>query len=137
MDEVGVAPQSEFNAQVSQVVLTRDRVGSRAYVHEHVDVRRICVGVGQRRTCGAQREITVVQAALRPGALAVSVEIEVEATFDDTDVSLDPLWLEQPSIGTRDANTIENLSVRHPILGHERSRPRQRDGDIGPQRCDH
>ena len=62
------------------------------------------------------------------------VEIEVEATFDDTDVSFDPLRLEQPSVGTRDPNTIEDLSVRHPSLGHKRPRPRQRDGDIGTQR---
>ena len=88
-------------------------------MHEHVDVRRIRVGVLQCRACGTQREIAVVQAAFRAGALAVSVEVEVEATFDNTDVSFDPLRLEQPSVGTRDADTIEDLSVRHPILGHK------------------
>ena len=134
MDEVGVAPYPEFGGQVAKVVLARDRVGSRADVHEDVDIRHISVGIFECGACGTEREITVVQAAVRARALAVGVEIEVEATFDNTDVSLDPLRLERPSVGTCDPNTIEDLSVRHPSLGHKRPGPQQRDGDIRPQR---
>ncbi len=134
MDEVDVAPQPEFGGQVSQMVLTSDRVGRGADMHEHVNIRRIGVGILERRVGGAKREIAVVQASLRTGAFAVRVEIEVEATFENTDVLFDPLRLEQPSVGTRDVNTIEDLSVRHPGLGHKGPGPRQRDGDVGTQR---
>ena len=115
MDEVGVAPQPELGGQVSQMVLTSDRVGRGADVHEHVDVRRIDVGILECRAGGPKREIAVVQASLRTAALAVRVEVEVEATFDDTDVSFDPLRFEQPSVRTCGPNPIEDLSIRHPV----------------------
>ena len=137
VDEVGVAPQPELGGQVSQVVLARDRVGSRGDVHEHVDVAGIGVGILERRASGAKREIAVVEASVRSAALAACVEVEVEAAFDDTDVSFDPLGFEQPPVGTGGTHAIEDLSIRHPMLGHERPRSRQRNRDICTQRGDH
>ena len=132
MDEVDVAAQAELGHEEPEVVLAGDEIGRGRHMHQHVDVRGVDPGVGERGTPRSQRQITVVEAAVGSAQLAPSAEVVVQPALTNAEVLDDPLGLERPAVRTNRAQVLQDLLVGDPPLRQVGADALQRHRDIGP-----